>query len=367
MKDDIPIRTLKVSRPPQQLPMGAAVGGLALIGIAVFLVLSSARSATAQDDAELPGLSGNPTSGASPLPQPVSSVSIVQPFPVSAVSVVPETASVGTTVPFRPASNSLVTPVRGGDRARPPILIVDFAQAGASRPAPNSESATGALSVPVVPSERGPQLSDSENFAARASRAEVEVAEAVQLPRLNRLVPQGTMIAAVMETALNSDLPGFARAIVQRDVRSFEGGDILIPAGSRVIGQYESGVAQGASRVFIVWTRLIRSDGVTIALASPAVDQLGRAGVKGKVNRHFLQRFGGSILLSVLSGGINAATAAATRGSAVVVSSSSQASGLAEQAAKDFDIPPTIKTQQGAAVQIFVARDLDFTRVGPGK
>lgn len=366
MNESIPTRKLKVSRPARQVPTGALVGGFGLLGIAVFLVLASARSATAQEDGDLPALSGNPTSSASPLPQPTPIVSAVQPLPIAAVGVAPEASSVPSSS-FRPAYIPSPTQVRTGQRARPPILIVDFAQTGTSRPAPGTEPAVGALSGPPIPTERGPQLSDSENFSARVSREDVEVAEAVQLPRLNRLVPQGTMIAAVMETALNSDLPGFARAIVQRDVRSFEGGDILIPAGSRVIGQYESGVAQGASRVFIVWTRLIRSDGVTIALASPAVDQLGRAGVKGKVNRHFLQRFGGSILLSVLSGGINAATAAATRGSAVVVSSSSQASGLAEQAAKDFDIPPTIKTQQGAAVQIFVARDLDFTRVGPGK
>ena len=367
MNESIPVRKLNVSRPPRQVPTGAVIGGAGLLGIAVCLSLASARSATAQEDAELPGLVGNPSSSANPLPQPPSPVSVVQPIPVAAVGVSPDTASVGPAVSFRPASIPSLIPARVGDRARPPILIVDFAQAGPSRPVPASEPGSGSLDAPVIPAERGPQLSDSESFSARVSRADVEVAEAVQLPRLNRLIPQGTMIAAVMETALNSDLPGFARAIVQRDVRSFEGGDILIPAGSRVIGQYESGVAQGASRVFIVWTRLIRSDGVTVALASPAVDQLGRAGVKGKVNRHFLQRFGGSILLSVLSGGINAATAAATRGSAVVVSSSSQASGLAEQAAKDFDIPPTIKTQQGAAVQIFVARDLDFTRVGPGK
>jgi type IV secretion system protein VirB10 len=184
---------------------------------------------------------------------------------------------------------------------------------------------------------------------------------------LDRLVPQGTTIAAVMETALNSDLPGFARAIVQRDVLSFDGSAVLIPAGSRVIGKYESGVAQGASRIFIVWTRLIRPDGVSVALASPAVDDLGRGGVGGKVNRHFLQRFGGSILLSVLTGGINLATASATRGSSVIVTSSSEASGLASQASRDLDIPPTIKTPQGASVRIFVARDLDFTRVGPIK
>ncbi len=362
MNEDIPIKTLSVARPPRKVSSGVVAGGLGLLGILVFLIMASSRSATAQADTDLPSLSNASVSNASPLPQPSALVTQLQPTPVAAagVALAPTAAPAS---PFRPAAVPLpLVPVREPERTRPPILIVDFAQAGTSRPAPASGAVPG---PPVAPTERGPQLSDSENFSARVSREDVEMVEAVQLPRLNRLIPQGTMIAAAMETALNSDLPGFARAIVQRDVLSFEDGEVLIPAGSRVIGQYESGVAQGASRVFIVWTRLMRPDGVTIALASPAVDQLGRAGVKGKVNRHFLQRFGGSILLSVLSGGINAATAAATQGSSVVVSSSSQASGLAEQAAKDFDIPPTIKTAQGAAVRIFVARDLDFTRVGP--
>ena len=362
MNEEIPIKTLAVARSPRKVPGGVVAGGLGLLGILVFLIMASSRSATAQEDSDLPSLSNASASNASPLPQPTAPVATLQPVPVAAVGAVP-TPTAAPASPFQPvAAPSPFAPIREPERARPPILIVDFAQAGTSRPAPASGVAPG---TPVAPTDRGPQLSNSENFSARVSRENVEMVEAVQLPRLNRLIPQGTMIAAVMETALNSDLPGFARAIVQRDVLSFEGGEVLIPAGSRVIGQYESGVAQGASRVFIVWTRLMRPDGVTIALASPAVDQLGRAGVKGKVNRHFLQRFGGSILLSVLSGGINAATAAATQGSSVVVSSSSQASGLAEQAAKDFDIPPTIKTPQGAAVRIFVARDLDFTRVGP--
>ena len=362
MTDDIPIKALAIARPPRKVPTGALASALGLLGVLVFAVLANSRVATAQQDSELPAMVGNGIANPSPLPQPAAPVALIQPVPIAAVGVPQTVASTPAAAPFAPVlAPPPLAPAREPDRARPPILIVDFAQAGTSRPAP----ASGAAVLPGVPVDRGPQLSNSENFSARVSKDEVEMVQAVQLPRLNRLVPQGSMIAAVMETALNSDLPGFARAIVQRDVLSFEGGDVLIPAGSRVIGQYESGVAQGASRVFIVWTRLIRPDGVTISLASPAVDELGRAGVRGKVNRHFLQRFGGSILLSVLSGGINAATAAATQGSSVVVSSSSQASGLAEQAAKDFDIPPTIKTKQGAAVRIFVARDLDFTRVGP--
>ena len=362
MNQEIPIKKLAVARSPRKVPGSVVAGALGLLGILVFFIMASARSATAQEDTDLPSLSNASASNASPLPQPAAPVAIMQPTPVAAVGAVAIPTATRAS-PFQPAPRPVpLAPIREPERARPPILIVDFAQAGTSRPAPASGTPVGA---PVVPTDRGPQLSNSENFSARVSREDVEMVEAIQLPRLNRLIPQGTMIAAAMETALNSDLPGFARAIVQRDVLSFEGGEVLIPAGSRVIGQYESGVAQGASRVFIVWTRLMRPDGVTIALASPAVDQLGRAGVKGKVNRHFLQRFGGSILLSVLSGGSSALTAAVTQGSSVVVSSPVQASGLAEQAAKDFDIPPTIKTPQGAAVRIFVARDLDFTRVGP--
>ncbi|MEO6248164.1 MAG: TrbI/VirB10 family protein [Sphingomicrobium sp.] len=210
-------------------------------------------------------------------------------------------------------------------------------------------------------------LNDSERFAQRVGGEEVEVARARQMVGLDRMVPQGAVMGAVMETALNSDQPGFARAMVQRDVFSFDGSAVLIPAGSRVIGQYKSGVAQGASRVFVLWTRLIRPDGVSIDLASPATDDLGRGGLGGKVNRHFFQRFGGAILTSVFSGAINAAAAAASGGSTILVGSAGQASSLASEASRGGDIPPTITTRQGAPVRIFVARDLDFSLVGPAK
>ena len=118
------------------------------------------------------------------------------------------------------------------------------------------------------------------------------------------IVAQGAIIPAVLETALDSDLPGFARAVVSRDVRSFDGQSVLIPRGSRLIGQYKSAVSQGATRAFVIWTRIIRSDGVSIQIGSPGEDALGRAGLTGEVNRRFFARFGGSILLSVLNAGV---------------------------------------------------------------
>ncbi|MGQ4828530.1 TrbI/VirB10 family protein, partial [Enterococcus faecalis] len=79
----------------------------------------------------------------------------------------------------------------------------------------------------------------------------------------------------------NSDLPGFVRAVVSRDVTGFDGNRVLIPAGSRLIGQYRSGLAAGQSRAFVIWTRMIRPDGVSVALGSPVTDTLGRAGLGG--------------------------------------------------------------------------------------
>jgi type IV secretory pathway VirB10-like protein len=148
---------------------------------------------------------------------------------------------------------------------------------------------------------------------------------------LDAVVPQGAVIPAVMETAINSDLPGLARAMVTRDVKSFDGSTVLIPRGSRVIGQYKSGVALGASRVFVIWTRVIRPDGVTIQIGSPAADPLGRGGLEGKVDRHFFTRFGGSILMSVLNAGVAAVSNVRTN-SQIYIGSATEAANLANSA-----------------------------------
>ncbi len=91
-------------------------------------------------------------------------------------------------------------------------------------------------------------------------------------------VPQGTLIPAVLETALDSTRAGFARAIVSRDVRGFDGTRVLIPRGSRLIGEYQSQVSPGQHRALVNWVRLIRPTGVTMAIGSPASDTLGRGG-----------------------------------------------------------------------------------------
>lgn len=202
-----------------------------------------------------------------------------------------------------------------------------------------------------------PGTSGQDAFFARVSSTEAPVVRAGTVRNPQYLVPQGAMISAVLETAINSDLPGFVRAVVSQDVRGFDGRLVLIPRGSRLIGQYQSEVALGQSRAFVVWTRLIRTDGVSVQLASPATDPLGRAGLTGEVDRHFWQRYGPGLLTTVITGALSN-----SRSSQVVIGTAQSASaGLQVEPVK-----PTVTVAQGSAIQVFVARDLDFSAVsGP--
>ena len=410
MSDVLIVKRPVVASPTQKTPVAAVATLLATLGLGVFFWLSSARAAQGEREDSLPALATTtatdtqavvppaPTQAAAPAAQ--GGFFIPNSGPVTLVPSTPTTSFAPSTFPPRSGYSTAPAPTIDPmlERQRAPALVVDLAQADMARfqgsgqatrsdsgqdapyvplppiPMPPGESTstgTGTASAPGASAGTNPandrNLSDTERFAARVGGGETEVARARRMTGLDRLVPQGAVLGAVMETALNSDQPGFARALTQRDMYSFDGSAILIPAGSRLIGQYKSGVAQGASRLFVLWTRLIRPDGVSIELGSPATDDLGRGGLGGKVNRHFVQRFGGAILTSVLSGGISAATASLSGGSTILVGSANQASSLASQATQSADIPPTITTRQGAAVRVFVARDLDFTRVGPAR
>ena len=213
----------------------------------------------------------------------------------------------------------------------------------------------------------GDKLNDNERFSERIAGTSVETTRASRLSDPARVAPQGTVIPAVLETAINSDTPGFARAVVSRDVKGFDGTRVLIPRGSKLVGQYKSGVADGQSRAFVVWSRILTPEGVSIDVDSPAADQQGRGGLTGEVDEHFFRRFGGAILLSVLSGGIDALASRSSNGStAIVIGSPTQATQLASVALqKQIDIPVTIKVPQGEPIRVFVARDLDFSAVEP--
>jgi type IV secretion system protein VirB10 len=196
----------------------------------------------------------------------------------------------------------------------------------------------------------------AQDFAARIGVGGGP-ARAVAMSNPQTTVTQGTLIPAILETAIDTDVPGFVRAVVSQDVRSFDGTRVLVPRSSRLIGQYQSGLQAGQKRAYVIWTRLIRPDGVSVDLASPATDFSGQAGLPGDVDTHFFKRFGSAMLLSVIGG----LTTIASGGASVILGGGESAAAAALN--QDGKIGPTVRVRQGEPIRVFTARDLDFSRV----
>lgn len=129
-------------------------------------------------------------------------------------------------------------------------------------------------------------------------------------------IAQGKLITAVLETAINTEIPGFVRAIVSRDVYGEAGNNVLIPKGSRLFGSYSSEIKRGQGRVDIGWQRLIRPDGVDIGIDFNASDQFGRAGIDGQIDNKYQSIIANSILTSILTvGGVAVAEQLLNNGS----------------------------------------------------
>jgi type IV secretion system protein VirB10 len=119
-------------------------------------------------------------------------------------------------------------------------------------------------------------------------------------------------------------------------------------------------VEQGQTRAYVIWTRLIRPDGVSINLGSPATTFDGTTGLEGEVNTHFFKRFGSGLLLSVV-GGLGAIATGGV-GGVILASGAQGAASSAVQA--QSQISPTIRVRMGEPIRVFTARDLDFSTVG---
>ncbi len=268
-------------------------------------------------------------------------------------------------------------PYLGYQRDLPPVVLTAQPRAftppvpaqSAVRSAPRQEAPPApAYQQPYEPYRALPPLpqeSPVRSGSPAAQDTETESPPSAERVRAGRLVnpsltvPLGTIIPAVLETALDSTRAGSVRALVQRDVHSFDGTRVLIPRGSRLYGGYEAALAEGQNRALVTWTRLLRPDGVTIALDSQASDPLGRAGIRGKVDSKFWQRFGGAVLQSVLDIGVGLATRKVTNGVIVALPGSTQnVTRLAPQ-----QITPTLRVRQGTSISVYVARDLDFSSV----
>jgi type IV secretion system protein VirB10 len=183
------------------------------------------------------------------------------------------------------------------------------------------------------------------------------------LPTRRFLLAKGTFIDCTLETAIDSTLPGMTTCITATDTFSADGNVVLLERGTKLVGETRGQVAQGTSRIFVLWTEARAPTGVVVPLSSPGTDELGRSGLPGEVNRHFWDRFGAAILLTVINGAVQGAVNSQNSSGSVVLSPSTSTDVMAEVLRSTVSIPPTVTKAQGDRIQVFVARDVDFRSV----
>lgn len=336
---------LLVSRPTTNRTLWIFAGVLAIAGTGLFSALETRRGkiispATALSPAVDTGMIASPPDLAVPSAYGdygAQSLYLPQSTAVPQVLAAP---------PFRPRTPRYSPPAPS---YAPPAQAFSPAQ-----PAPQGPAFAYRAPQPAFP---GPSREGEGGAGGTAGRDRVE---ASRLTNPATTVPQGTIIQAVFETALDSNRAGFARAVISRDVTSFDGSRVLIPRGSKLFGEYKADLALGQNRALIQWRRLTRPDGSIIDVDSPSADPLGKAGVKGKVNSHFFTRFSGAILQSALDIGTGLATRS-VGGDSYYFAVPGAMQGIVQQ--RPEQVKPTLTLRQGASVSVFVARDLDFTSV----
>lgn len=192
-------------------------------------------------------------------------------------------------------------------------------------------------------------------------------ARAGVLKNRDMLLTQGSMLDCQLETKIVSTVPGMTTCYTTRDIYSTNGRVVLLDRGSKVVGQYQGGMTQGQARIFVLWTRVETPTGVVINLDSPGAGPLGEGGLGGWVDTHFWQRFGGAIMLSMIGDVGDFLSDKASQGNEdrITFENTSESSqDMASTALENtINIPPTLYKNQGERLQIFVARDLDFSGV----
>jgi type IV secretory pathway VirB10-like protein len=185
------------------------------------------------------------------------------------------------------------------------------------------------------------------------------------------VVQAGTVIPAALITGIRSDLPGQITAQVTEAVYDSPTGKyLLIPQGAKLIGQYDSSVAFGQSRLLLVWTRIIMPDDASIVLErQPGADTQGYAGLEDEVDNHWGMLFKAAVLSTLLSVGAEAGTSQDENNlvQAIRSGASNSISQTGQQIVqRQLNIQPTLTIRPGFPVRVIVTRDLVLAPYGQG-
>ena len=215
--------------------------------------------------------------------------------------------------------------------------------------------------------------SGGESPAAGTAPAD-DTTSAKPLYNPNTLLLRGTYIRCVLESRVITDVPGYTSCVVTEPVYSVNGKRLLLPRGSKVMGSYTSDAIIG-ERAAIVWDRITTPTGMDVNMRSPGTDMLGAAGNPGHYSAHWAQRISSALLISMLSDAFKYAGAKNGPQETAIVNGAIYQNPYESNTARTMERlanmaldrnmarPPTVTINQGTIVNVYVARDVDFSAV----
>jgi type IV secretion system protein TrbI len=174
---------------------------------------------------------------------------------------------------------------------------------------------------------------------------------------------EGTVLETVLTNRLDGAFSGPVNCMVTADIYSHNGQHVLIPQGSRVLGEAKRVDAFGQERLAVVFHRLIMPDGYTASLDHfRGLNQIGETGLNDQVNHHYLQIFGVSIAIGAIAGLSQANTGYGTAASAADAYRQGVAGSLSQSSLRILDrylnVLPTVTIREGQRVKVYLADDL---------
>ncbi|PCD02242.1 conjugal transfer protein TraI [Sphingomonas spermidinifaciens] len=242
---------------------------------------------------------------------------------------------------------------------------------GESASASDAMAAQASLRQPAVadtvaasagPAPSGGDQGAKRNFLRAVDEGPTESSHRVVPPSSPYIVQAGSIIPAALITGIRSDLPGMITAQVTQNVYdSVSGRHLLVPQGSRLIGEYDSQVSFGQNRVLLAWDRLILPDGRSIQLDRlPGADAVGRAGLQDRVNQHWGGMLRAALISTLLSVGTEVGSSddndlvrALRQGTSETIDRTGQ-----DLVRRQMSVQPTLTIRPGFQLRVIVTRDI---------
>lgn len=240
------------------------------------------------------------------------------------------------------------------------VFFQDGAGSGLPPPAPvmPNFAGLGMVGQPGAPAEEDRQLA----FLTAPSDPRTVAEDRIVAPASPFILQAGSVIPAALITGIRSDLPGQITAQVTQHVYDSPTGRILlIPQGSRLIGEYDNAINTGQRRILLVWTRLILPDGRSLALERlSGADAAGYVGLQDRVDRHWWGVAQAAALSTLLNIGAEAATDESDKLAAAHRDGAQDTIGAVAQEIirQQLAIPPTLTIRPGFPLRVIVTRDL---------